>query len=390
MLNNQSRKDMSEIKKKSQRFTFKTVKPTGRWKSFDSDEHNIKFKGEEIGWIESEKPYKVHLHVIKDDINSDGNPNCMWKSIKFKPEFESLQEAKEWLNKGVEIILSKYTLATQENQDKKQEEVNNMNNKENNIENENGFEDNNKVIEGIKKQSQIKAENLEYNKEYKIGKGDCTYTYRGIMDNGGKLLFWQREDGVVIDNISISISDFNKEMSESTTLIQKQNKIKKQSQDEDYLGKKVIYNLDGNLRNGKIIEVKYDFSQKYDKDVRFLIIKFDDGGSLQTTEDSKDLKILGLKKQSQDEGGPIDMVGSEEEIPMDEEGDLGGDMGDLGGGDLGGGGLDDMGGEPGGMEEQGQPMPDIDWDNMFIEHLDDLDKMRRNDEDFDIDYSKMT
>ena len=63
----------------------------------------------------------------------------------------------------------------------------------------------------------MKAKNLKYNKEYKIGNGDCTYTYRGLT--GKALHFWQREDGIVIDNFSIKISDFNKEMADVTTLI---------------------------------------------------------------------------------------------------------------------------------------------------------------------------
>ena len=166
--------------------------------------------------------------------------------------------------------------------------------------------------------------------------------------------------------------------------IEKMNKLKKQSQEKDLM----YYTIEEALQDErKVLEFinycKGEYGDGWKEKLK---------GKNDTDTKSNIRKLyknkFGMKKQSQDEGGPIDMVGSEEEIPMDEEGDLGG--GDLGGGDLGGGGLDDMGGEPGGMEEQGPPMPDIDWDNMFIEHLDDLDKMRRNDEDFDIDYSKMT
>jgi len=100
---------------------------------------------------------------------------------------------------------------------------------------------------------------------------------------------------------------------------------------------------------------------------------------------------ISMKKQSQDEGGPIDMMADtgDEEIPMDDE-ELG-DLGDMGGGDLGGGIGGDMEGDLGGGMGGEQPMaPDIDWDNLFIEHLDDWYKLRRDDDDLDIDYSRLT
>jgi hypothetical protein len=92
----------------SVKFTFKTEKPTGKWKSFDSDSHYIKMGGKEIGSIDPDKPHKVSFMVIKDDINSDGNPNCVWKRITFKREFETVEAAKKWLTENAERLTSTY------------------------------------------------------------------------------------------------------------------------------------------------------------------------------------------------------------------------------------------------------------------------------------------
>jgi hypothetical protein len=92
------------------KFTFKTIKPTGRYKSFDNELHQIKLKGFEVGTINSEKPHRIRLMVIKDDINSDGNPNCTWKWITLDKSFSNVQEAKSYLNKVKDLVLDKYNL----------------------------------------------------------------------------------------------------------------------------------------------------------------------------------------------------------------------------------------------------------------------------------------
>lgn len=92
------------------KFTFKTIKPTGRYKSFESESYQIKLKGFEVGTIESEKPHRIRLMVIKDDINSDGNPNCTWKWITLDKSFSNVQEAKSYLNKVKDFVLDKYNL----------------------------------------------------------------------------------------------------------------------------------------------------------------------------------------------------------------------------------------------------------------------------------------
>ena len=90
------------------KFTFKTEKPTGKWKSFDSDIHYIKLNGKQVGQIDPEEPYTIRLMVVKKDINEDGNPNCTWKRIKLVKDFKSLQEAKDFMNNNSAAIIAKY------------------------------------------------------------------------------------------------------------------------------------------------------------------------------------------------------------------------------------------------------------------------------------------
>ncbi len=99
---------MTEFKK----FTFKTEKPTGSYRSFFPNLHYIKWNKKEVGDIDDKNPHTIRLKVYKSDINEDGNPNCLWKWIKFKKQFESVQDAKEWLNSPeiLEAIQTKFRL----------------------------------------------------------------------------------------------------------------------------------------------------------------------------------------------------------------------------------------------------------------------------------------
>ncbi len=94
-------------------FAFKTDKPTGRYRSFESDNHLIKLNKVVVGSIDSEIPFKIRLMVIKKDILEDGNPNCNWKWITFKRKSESLEEAKEFLKTNYELITKNYNLITE-------------------------------------------------------------------------------------------------------------------------------------------------------------------------------------------------------------------------------------------------------------------------------------
>jgi len=91
-------------------FTFKTNKPTGKWRSFHSTTHDIKIKRKLVGSIDDAHPHKIRLTVIKKDILEDGNKNCDWKWIVLKKKSESLEEAKLFLQENYEAILKRYNL----------------------------------------------------------------------------------------------------------------------------------------------------------------------------------------------------------------------------------------------------------------------------------------
>jgi hypothetical protein len=97
------------------KFTFKTDKPTGRYRSFSEDQVHIKFNKAKVGEIYPVGRYftdgcKIRLMVEKENINEDNNPNCSWKNIFLKKSFSTIEEAKIWLNKIIEYILKKYKL----------------------------------------------------------------------------------------------------------------------------------------------------------------------------------------------------------------------------------------------------------------------------------------
>lgn len=97
-----------------EKFTFKTTKPTGRYKSFDKDYHTIKLKGFEVGSILPDKPFKIRLMVVKNGTTiKDDNPNCTWKWITLKHESETLEAAKEWINANIEGIKKHWPLRTE-------------------------------------------------------------------------------------------------------------------------------------------------------------------------------------------------------------------------------------------------------------------------------------
>lgn len=99
---------------KAKKFTFKTEKPTGRYRSFYPSTHLIKLGGKVVGTISDSSPYKIHLTVMKTDKITDNNPNCEWKNITLKRESESLQGAKDWLNSVIDNILEAYDLHQEE------------------------------------------------------------------------------------------------------------------------------------------------------------------------------------------------------------------------------------------------------------------------------------
>ena len=84
------------------KFTFKTTKAIGKFRSFGSTLINIKLKKKLVGSILTEKPYLVSFMVNKQDIYEDNNPNCVWKWIRLKKEFRSVDEAKEFVNNNID------------------------------------------------------------------------------------------------------------------------------------------------------------------------------------------------------------------------------------------------------------------------------------------------
>ena len=92
------------------KFTFKTEKPTGRYKSFDSNNHIIKLNGFGVGSIDDEKPHKIRLMVYKKDVLEDGNPNCKWKWIVLKSNFENLEDAKKYILDNAIKITTQFNL----------------------------------------------------------------------------------------------------------------------------------------------------------------------------------------------------------------------------------------------------------------------------------------
>jgi hypothetical protein len=96
------------------KFTFKTDKPTGKWKSFEHAFHHIKLKGVKVGSIDDVAPFTIRFQVDKADINEDGNPNCSLKWIRLRKQSTSLQEAKEFVNRGCDEILVRYKIHLEE------------------------------------------------------------------------------------------------------------------------------------------------------------------------------------------------------------------------------------------------------------------------------------
>ena len=95
------------------KFTFKTNKPTGRWRCFDPVHTEIKLNKICVGWISS-SDYKIWLSVKKKDIMEDGNSNCAYKNIGLKKNSSSLQEVKDFLNDNIDEILEKWELKQEE------------------------------------------------------------------------------------------------------------------------------------------------------------------------------------------------------------------------------------------------------------------------------------
>lgn len=104
---------MKMMKTRKPKFTFKTIKPTGPYKSFESPEHIIKLDKRKVGNIyppynrigRKHDDYEIVLMVLKENPAQSENPNCIWRHYQFKKTHKTLEEAKEWLNANIEEIL---------------------------------------------------------------------------------------------------------------------------------------------------------------------------------------------------------------------------------------------------------------------------------------------
>jgi hypothetical protein len=96
------------------KFTFKTSKPTGKWKAFDKPYHEIKHNKIVVGEIAEDAPHKIRFMVMKTDTLKNDNPNCKWMWIGFKNQFENIDAAKEFVNKNYQQIIDNYTFPTED------------------------------------------------------------------------------------------------------------------------------------------------------------------------------------------------------------------------------------------------------------------------------------
>ena len=102
---------------KSKKFTFKTIKPVGKWRAFDTNQYLIKLDGEEVGQIyereiNGETFFQPSFTVMKTDELTDNFTKCPWMWIKLALKRPTLQEIHDILNseKFFNSIIEKYTL----------------------------------------------------------------------------------------------------------------------------------------------------------------------------------------------------------------------------------------------------------------------------------------
>ncbi len=89
------------------KFTFKCENISGRYSSFYVNNHLIKYNKKEVGYIIDEAPYIPRFMVKKDGvIYDDYNDNCSWMWIELPKKSETLQDAKDFVQKNIDKIRS--------------------------------------------------------------------------------------------------------------------------------------------------------------------------------------------------------------------------------------------------------------------------------------------
>ena len=92
------------------KFTFKTEKETGRYASFYTPTVEIKLNKIIVGAIDWVFPHKINLMIMKDENHTDIHPNCPWMWIKLKKEFNSVDEAKEFIRTNNDLLQKQFNL----------------------------------------------------------------------------------------------------------------------------------------------------------------------------------------------------------------------------------------------------------------------------------------
>jgi uncharacterized alpha/beta hydrolase family protein len=87
--------------------SFKTERPTGRYRSFDSSSHYIKLNKRKIGTIHPDT-WQISLMVMKTDKITDDNRNCPWRWITLKRKSNSLEDAKAWIQTNISRLVENY------------------------------------------------------------------------------------------------------------------------------------------------------------------------------------------------------------------------------------------------------------------------------------------
>lgn len=90
----------------AKKFTFRKLKKTGEWRSFQTDYTDIKLDKKIVGAIQEAgfEKYKIYVHIKAEDQVAG------FRTVKFKKDFESENEAREFLNKNFKQIMEKYKI----------------------------------------------------------------------------------------------------------------------------------------------------------------------------------------------------------------------------------------------------------------------------------------
>lgn len=89
------------------KLTFKTHKPTGRYRSFYRPDIYIKHNRLKIGSIEADEPYVIRVTVKREPTKAEPAP-FRWITLAYKSK--TLEESKRYAEENLERIINKYCL----------------------------------------------------------------------------------------------------------------------------------------------------------------------------------------------------------------------------------------------------------------------------------------